>query len=367
LPERLVQASPRHLRLTTPEQLIALQRLAGNRAVASLVRQASPRPAPDVTVQRGIKKPGGLGELYRQAPSVLSYGRVKIRKDRHGKPLPILGRKLSASVKEKLQEIIDGDLKNKSGKDFTLRQAVAWAKREVAKSGKFLSGRAGKRLTSAQSCQDYLAGSGVDMEVVGKKLTDHAPLWDSVFSTVEFVEEDFQKIKGSGQSAYCSFTKSVCAAMPRLAPQISGFNEVAAAMVKAEAGAACALKGSMFERWSLSNVLAAAGTRIRFPKRGAMTQERVSDGFDKSTGTLWDMKHYLKKMAESTNNNQAGDYDEILDKGYKSTEGVTIKAVNYLFPSKDAAEANAWLITTYGFGVYYVEDPATLKQYVAGD
>lgn len=176
---------------------------------------------PAVTVQRGIKKPGGLGELYSQAPSIYSYGRAKIRKGRGGKPLPILGRKLSASVKEKLQEIIDGDLKNKSGKDFTLRQAVAWAKREVAKSGKFLSGRAGKRLKTAQECQDYLAGSGVNMEVVGKKLTDHAPLCDSVFRSVEFVEEDFQKITGSGQSAYCSFTKNVCAMMPRLAPQIS--------------------------------------------------------------------------------------------------------------------------------------------------
>ncbi|HET7486678.1 MAG TPA: hypothetical protein VFJ85_02030 [Acidimicrobiales bacterium] len=321
------------------DQVLTLQRLAGNRAVAALLGADPP-----VVVQRGIRKPGAAG-LYTRAPAMCG------------------GEKLSVSVKLELQNIITKDKRNKSGKHFTLRQAVAWAKRQVKKTGNFLMNRAGKRLKTAKECEDCLTGQGLDMTIVGPKLTGHAPLWNALFGIAWFVEDDFKKVTGNGQAAYCSFTQTVNSLMPRLAPQISGFNEAVAAMVKAEPGPACAMKGSMFERWTLSNVLASAGQRIRFKKQGNMGQDRSSDGYDPATGTLWDMKHYTEKMAASTNNDQAADYDEILTKGYKSITGQTISAVNYLFPTLDAAKANKWLASTYGFGVYYVEDPTTLKQH----
>ena len=97
-----------------------------------------------------------------------------------------------------------------------------------------------------------------------------------------------------------------------------------------------------------------------------MGQDRSSDGFDASSGTLWDMKHYTEKMAASTNNNQAADYDEILKGGYRSTSGKTITAVNYLFPSLDAAKANKWLATVYGFEPVPAAIPSAQRKHILG-
>ena len=51
---------------------------------------------------------------------------------------------------------------------------------------------------------------------------------------------------------------------------------------------------------------------------------------------------------------QVDDYAALI--GKVAPDGNTVKSVNYLFPSKAAAEANKHLLSRTGFLVYYVDD-----------
>ena len=55
------------------------------------------------------------------------------------------------------------------------------------------------------------------------------------------------------------------------------------------------------------------------------------------------------------------DYFKILTRGMKSTEGVEAKSVNFLFATKEGAEANADLVKK-GFSVFYVKPPAVVSE-----
>ena len=117
----------------------------------------------------------------------------------------------------------------------------------------------------------------------------------------------------------------------------------------------------MFEnltKFTLNVLPLRATKRITFLKQGLMQAERTSDGYDSNTQTLWDMKHQFSNVPKD----QAEDYSEILVKGYTAKDGLSkVKTVNYLFPSKEAAEQNKWLNTNYGFGVFYGEK-TSMKQ-----
>lgn len=123
-----------------------------------------------------------------------------------------------------------------------------------------------------------------------------------------------------------------------------------------------ALKGPMFEKWSLDNVLATKRQRITFEKQGSMNKRRQSDGYDASTKTLWDMKHYDGTLVQDKK--QAADYFEIINNGYKSIENLTATSANYLFPSVEGAQKNEWLSTIYGFSIYYVGKGNVLTQHL---
>lgn len=353
-----------------PQTILQMQRLYGNRAVSNLITtsqshnespvQRSATAVPDI--QRGIKKPS---TPYSRGDNL--YSRAPTRTD--GKPI-------RPSVRRILQDIIDNDEKfipkSQSGKmlvgtkDYTLKQALSYAEEQVASSGKFVMGRPGTRIGDADEMLKYLEKTrNADVTIAKTKFTNHADIWDDLLSTVEIVEDDFKGVNfnGSGQSVWSNFTSTITEVVPGTIHTIEGFNEVVSDMVTNDQHTGSALKGSMFEKWSLANVVPNANNRITFAKQGTLNQNRTSDGYNKTSKELWDMKHYEHKMAQGTNNNQAADYDEIVKNGYKSQEGYDVTSINYLFPSKDAAKANDWLATTYGFGVYYVKEPTTLKKY----
>lgn len=233
--------------------------------------------------------------------------------------------------------------------------------------GKFVMGRKGTRINDSDEMFKYLRTKRkVNISVAQTKFQNHPKVWDDLFNKVELMQEDFDSIKfsGNGQSVWSGFTSTITQVVPQTILTISGFNEVVDEMVSNESHTGSALKGSMFEKWSLDNVLSSANNRVTFQKQGSMNQKRISDGYNIANQTLWDMKHYYKKMGQSTNNDQAADYDEIVKQGYTSQNGgYKVTTVNYLFPSKEGAKANKWLATTYGFGVYYVAEPTNLVKY----
>jgi len=107
-------------------------------------------PPPAQLVQRGIKKEGGGGK-YTVAPNVYK------------------GDKISVAVKQELAKIIRNDEKYKNGKDYTLRSAIAEAKKRVKASGRFATGRAGKRIKTTADMVTHLQNRGADTTKVEHK------------------------------------------------------------------------------------------------------------------------------------------------------------------------------------------------------
>lgn len=294
-------------------------------------------------IQRGIRIPGGGGKTYSRAPT--SY----------------LKKGLSKSLQQELQKIIDDDEKNVGGGDFTLPQAIAEAKQRIQASGRFVTGRAGKRLRDTDDVVDYLKRRKADTTTTEAKFANMSHIYNAALQTVEVMEEDFKAmpISASPDVAHQNFVSTFNEVVPTLTRTVSAFNEVAVAQVNVGGGLASSLKGSQFEHWARQNVLTHANKRITVKKKGKMTQDRTSDAYDAAKQTLWDIKHYLDTNVPK---DQAEDYYEIVSKGYKSTGGDVVSQVNYLFPTIDGAKQNDWLSTSYGFGVYYV-DKNTLKKY----
>ncbi|HLP87005.1 MAG TPA: hypothetical protein VK184_00135 [Nostocaceae cyanobacterium] len=295
------------------------------------------------TIQRGIKKPGKTGEIYTKAPASFA------------------GERFNASIKKRLQEIIDNDEK-KNGKDYTLTQAVAEAKRDARAQGHFITGRIGKRVRDYQSILKYFKSRKADVTTTENKMLRIGAVIDAALNTVEVMEDDFQKVSvnGSADQFHRNFISTFTTLVPSLTPHIEGFNQVAKDMVTQGGGAASSLKGSMFETWALQNVLPGANKRVSFDQQGKMTASRISDGYDSSTKTLWDMKHYF---GHDVPQDQAEDYNLIVQKGYEGKNGEPVRQVNYLFPSQEGAKKNEWLNTSYGFGIYYIDSSNNLKQH----
>lgn len=294
-------------------------------------------------IQRGIRKPGGKGETYSNAPG--SYS----------------GKGLSKALQRELQKIIDDNEKNAKGDDFTLPQAIALAKQRIRASGRFETGRAGKRLRDTDDVLDYLKRRKADTTTTEDKFTRMGPIYDAALQTVEVMEEDFKNmpISPNPATAHQHFVSTFNEVVPTLTRTVSAFNEVAEAQVKQGGSLASPMKGSQFENWARQNVLTHANKRITVKKKGKMIQDRTSDAYDAAKHTLWDIKHYIDTNVPK---DQAEDYSEIVANGYKSTGGDVVRQVNYLFPTIDGAKQNDWLKFTYGFGVYYV-DKGNLKKF----
>lgn len=293
-------------------------------------------------IQRGIKKAEGQGK-YTRAPK--GFG----------------AESFSKAIKQELQNIIDNDEKTVTGKDFTLRQALAEARRRIEASGRFVTGRVGKRLRDTNDVVTYLKKRGADTTTTEDKFTRMDPIYNAALSTVEVVEDDFKNmpISASPDVAHQHFVSTFNEVVPTLTRTVSAFNELAEAQVNQGGSLASSLKGAQFEHWARQNVLTHANKRIKINKQGKMTSSRTSDAYDATTRTLWDMKHYF---GSDVPQDQAEDYQKIVSNAYKSTGGDVVIQVNYLFPTIDGAKQNKWLNSTYGFGVYYI-DKNTLKQF----
>lgn len=291
-------------------------------------------------IQRAIKKLGS-SEVYKRAPiSVpLKYRKIVQSMIKHDERHPV------------------------THQDFTLQEAILEAARRFNASGHYQTGRLGTRITNTKHMLKFLKSKKADVGITKRKFKKGiGPVVNVVLDTVELMEEDFKGVSFSGAASkvHKSMISRLNSFVPTLITSGTGFNLMAAEMVKQGGGMASSIKGAMFEKWSLYNVLTQAKGRVSFAKQGHMTCARSSDGFEAATGTLWDMKHYFSTNVPS---DQAADYSEILTNGYVSKEGKKVSRVCYLFPSEEGAKQNAWLSNVYGFSIYHV-DGGSIKKYL---
>ncbi|HYR11069.1 MAG TPA: DUF4157 domain-containing protein [Longimicrobium sp.] len=225
--------------------------------------------------------------------------------------------------------------------------------------------RAGaKALDKVQDVLDALP-PGLNRTLIEYKLNKH-PVYMLAIRRAGLTNLDFGALKGflvpadanNALTAYQTFTRYVTSLVPvRMGPDIRGFNQLMADMVALRPRVAAALKGPMFE--TFAKVHLGRFRNIRFGRATftgqGLSRTRTSDGFIEWSQALWDFKHTFEKVPPS----QAQDYLRILSKGLVSTEGKTVRSINYLFPTREAAEANKHL-QQLGFFVHYVTPPSTV-------
>ena len=118
------------------------------------------------------------------------------------------------------------------------------------------------------------------------------------------------------------------------------------------------MKGSMFEQWIALHVPELSSRtflRITFDLKALLKRKfppfrRPVDKWVPDKGEIWEVKHQLSKVPDD----QAKDFFELIAK--TAPDGKTVRTVNYVFPTKDAAKLNEHLAKTYGFAVYYIDD-----------
>lgn len=356
----------------TPVNVLKLQRTIGNQAVNRLLAErrnsvsaATQSPVQRQTIattppiiQRGIVKADGT-TLYKQVPN--SFNKTILK----------------PAVKARLKRMIMNDERTLGGGHYTLFQAI----QKASKTPHYVTGRAGRRLNSLKELRKFIKHKDHILHSTGgikKKRTNNTSVLKDKFNRVggayepflkrlEIMESDFSSIPHgiAAKSVYKHFTNILVNVTTQNILTMKGFNKLVAESVSGNPNAGASIKGSMFEQWSLNKVLNLPQNRERFlkTKSNKLEANRNSDGYDATTQTLWDMKHYEHKMAVATNKNQAADYDKIIQQKIKSTNGNNATNVNYLFPTEDAAKLNEWLNTIYGFGVYYVDKTTNLVKY----
>jgi hypothetical protein len=195
-----------------------------------------------------------------------------------------------------------------------------------------------------------------------------AGLTDADFGPIKHFLTEGDKINHA--LAYKTFVRYLTNVVPaKVGPDIKKLNDILAAMVRAEVRRGSALKGAMFEQWVAMHIPKFAGmgfARITFDlkkliKKAFPPYQRHVDKWvpDAATGTgqIWDMKHHLGRVPAG----QVDDYAELI--GKVAPDGKKVSSVNYLFPTKAAAQANRHLLSNAGFLVYYVDDiTSTMKR-----
>jgi hypothetical protein len=220
-----------------------------------------------------------------------------------------------------------------------------------------------KRLTTVD---DVLAAlpSELSLGKIRPYLKSKAAL-TKVIEKAQLTDKDFVKLadfvtgadKLNPATAYQTFVRYLTRVVPaKIGPDIKVFNELVAEMVVADARQGAALKGPMFEAFVRLHVPEFAGkTFERVSFRAADGTMRTADRFFADTGELWEVKHQLLDQVPF---DQAQAYMAAI--GSDTTAGAKIRSINYLFPSKEAAELNT-KISKLGARVWYVEPPAKLK------
>lgn len=235
---------------------------------------------------------------------------------------------------------------------------------EIQKALK-LSTTGGKLLNSAS---DVLAAlpKGLNKWRISAKLRKKNSALLTAIKEAKLTDKDFAKLAdfltpgdSNPAQAYRTFSRYLTSVVPaKTGKDIGELNRILALMIKAEPRRGAALKGAMFEQWVALHVPQLASKtfgRIKFDLKKLLgkTKKPFSRTVDKwvpKKGEIWDMKHQLSKIPTD----QATDYMNLL--GKIAPDGNTVKTINYLFPSEDAAKLNAFLkAAPYKFNVYYID------------
>jgi hypothetical protein len=210
---------------------------------------------------------------------------------------------------------------------------------------------------------------GLNTTKIAEYLVSHPALMKAI-EVAELTDADFGKLvsfltgadKTNPETAYNTFVRYLNHVVPAKAGgDLKKFNAVAEALVAADKSHGAALKGSMFEvfaRMKVPELAAKDLKRVKFVSKGALELEkaaRSSDLFIEATGALWDFKHSLK-----VDSAQAADYLKIL--GHAEPGLPKVVSVNYLFATREWAEANRYLTKSPGFFVHYIDEAGKLTR-----
>jgi hypothetical protein len=225
----------------------------------------------------------------------------------------------------------------------------------------------GPRIAPVKGADEILAAlpAQMDKSVLKAKLKKHPALVTAI-EKAQLTPEDlavFSKFMSpvelaNGTNAYKTFVRTMSHLVPaKIGPDVKVLNEIAETIIKLEPKWGSAFKGPMFE--TFAKVHLGRFRNLTFSRAvwdntryTSLKKTRSSDGFIDSSGGLWDFKHTTAKVDAD----QADDYFKILTRGMESTEGQKAKSVNFLFATKEGAEANADLVKK-GFDVFYVTPP----------
>jgi hypothetical protein len=230
---------------------------------------------------------------------------------------------------------------------------------------------AGKKLTTRAEVLAALPPE-LNPSKISANLTPDSPLMKAI-TKAGFTDLDFAKLadfvvpgkKLDEAKSYSYFTKYLSYSLPaKVGPDVEKFNQIVADMLKVgervEQGSAkarylrqaAAIKGHMFEAFAKMYIEelrdAVKGIRLKVPPGGTkgfrrpdlLVKELGEEALlDKATGHIWEVKHQFSAIPED----QWRDYARIV--GTATEDGVEIKSVNYLFPTREAAEANARLFS----------------------
>jgi hypothetical protein len=201
---------------------------------------------------------------------------------------------------------------------------------------------------------------GINTTDLSPKL-ERGPMIEAI-KRAQLTDLDFKKFadfipkNATARDVKETFTAYLNAVVPsKIGPDINRFNEIAEAIVKADARQGSPLKGAMFENFvrlyvpGLENLQKAW---IPIPGK----QPKRLDGFIARTGEIWEIKHQFDKAVPQ---DQAQFYKSYVGKQIRldpsdSTQVATVRSLNYLFPNQQAALKNKELLKS-GINVFYIE------------
>ncbi len=217
----------------------------------------------------------------------------------------------------------------------------------------------GKRLLSVDDILNALP-QGVNTTALLPKLRK-GPMLEAI-KQAQLTDLDFRKLadfmdsRMTARNVKETFTAYLNAVVPsKIGPDINRFNEIAEAIVKIEDRQGSALKRPMFENFvrlyvpNLENL-----QKAWIPVSGG--KPKRLDGFIKSTGEIWEIKHQFDKAVPEE---QALFYNSYIGKDVlldlkDSTQVAKVTSLNYLFPAKEAALKNKKFLP-YGINIFYTE------------
>ncbi len=225
-------------------------------------------------------------------------------------------------------------------------------------------GAKGSKAAKLTSTSEVLAAlpKGLNVDKIAPYLDSHPALMEAI-RKAGLTADDFgalpKFLTGADatnlETGYNTFVRYLTYVVPaKTGSDARAFNEVMAAILKADVRQGAALKGPMFEafaRMHLPEFQNKVFKRVYFRSGATLElakERRAADFFIDATGELWDFKHSV-----DIDWVQAGDYLKIMNTAQPGLPKVT--SVNYLFATREFAENNRKLKGLGAF-VYYVDD-----------